>query len=42
MKKIKPVTWTLETLTNVKRLMTEEMMKLDLKDRMIASFRMLM
>jgi|GEM_PF-5424440 len=38
MRKIKPVTWTLETLTNVNRITTEELMKLDLKDRMIAIF----
>jgi hypothetical protein len=38
MKEMKPVMWTLDTVTNVKRITTEEIMKLDLKDRQIAIF----
>lgn len=38
MKKMKYVIWTLNTLTNVKRITTEELMKLNLKDKQIVIY----
>ncbi|MFA6256438.1 MAG: hypothetical protein WC606_04605 [Candidatus Absconditabacterales bacterium] len=35
MNEMKYVSWTLETLTNTKRITTEELLELDLKDRQV-------